>query len=699
MQEPLSALETAACLWEAVLSLRDRPVSHPDAIELALQIRSSFEAIGTSVLRMTVIGWAPAVEQAWGKVADDYALSFDWDFVPAWIDAHIDWSEPGNPVIRSKAVREPNDPGGHGVEEANGGGDDEVAIMPEAPMPFPTTIHTSVSPSLITRIGRFHNGGPLDVLGELLQNGRRAGATRIDIGLRETDRGPVLHVHDDGCGIADPAKFLALGDSGWDEHIARSEDPAGMGVFSLAGRHVTVRSYSAELDAAWQVTITPDAWETGKPLDVIPSTLEKGTDLEISLPENWANGIEQAVKDAARFLPVPVWFNEKRLPQESFLREASRIETWNGCRIGIFADTSHLPRALVRINFHGLTVPCQLPHIHDADGGRGWYAKVDIDDFPDLELVLPARKEVVLGTALDALREACEAAIFRTIAREGHHRLAYAHWLRANELGVYLPEAAPWLPAWTPRTAETGNVLTVDRIAGEPMILMPSDEAHIEQCVGRAISCNRLLGATPVDPVAEFAGYGWYDRLPRVLGWSFRIERGESDPIDYAAGSQLPPELVTGRVDAIIVELAIQTDHVCDDPPEILGVPADLLIVPADYSADLDEAVILLANDCTIEPGELASMLGAACFFASEDCEADSYHTQQATFDMNARFAANMLLLGEDTAIIERVREAVREHVSWLIPKNRAIAVRAIDYRVEAAFADDDEMSAPSAAE
>lgn len=88
-------------------------------------------------------------------------------------------------------------------------------------MPFPTSIHTSVSPSLITRIGRFHNGGPLDVLSEILQNGRRAGATRIDIALQETDRGPVLHIHDDGCGIADPSKFLALGDSGWDERIAR----------------------------------------------------------------------------------------------------------------------------------------------------------------------------------------------------------------------------------------------------------------------------------------------------------------------------------------------------------------------------------------------------------------------------------------------------------------------------------------------
>jgi hypothetical protein len=172
-------------------------------------------------------------------------------------------------------------------------------------MTFPTMIHTAVSQSLLTRIGRFHNGGALDMLLETIQNGRRAGATRIDIALDTTDRGPVLRIRDDGHGIADPAKFLTLGDSGWDERIARSEDPAGMGVFSLAGRHVTVHSHAAELGAAWQTNITPDAWESGKLLDVIPSTLDKGTELHVDLPEAWKQQLELAVKDAARFCPKP----------------------------------------------------------------------------------------------------------------------------------------------------------------------------------------------------------------------------------------------------------------------------------------------------------------------------------------------------------------------------------------------------------
>lgn len=679
--DPASARETAACLWEAVLGLRDHPLTDPDALERALQIRACFEARGTATMRMTVVGWTDAVDAAWTNVVDDYAMAFDWDFVPDWIIANIDWTDPGAPQIRSAILGEEKE------EVGCGGG---AASKPEFSMTFPSTINTTVGQSLLTKIGRFFNGSVFDALTEAIQNSRRASATRIDIDRIETDRGPVLRIRDDGCGIADPAKFLMLGDSGWNADIARSEDPAGMGVFSLAGRHVTVRSHAAERGAAWQVSIPPDAWESGKLLDLIPSSLAKGTEIEIDLPQSWANALEQAVRDTARFCPLPIRFGGNRQPHENFLREATRVEEWNGCRIGIFADTCHLPRELVRVNFHGLTVPCRLPHIHDADGGRGWYAKVDIVDAPHLQLVLPARKEMVQNGALDDLRKTCEAAIFRTVAREGHHRLSHAQWLRAKTLGVSLPDAAPWLSAWTPRTAETGALLG-DRVAGEPMILMPADEAHIEQCVGRALASGRLLGATPVHPVDEFTGYSWYDALPRVLGSSLRTEWGEGGVFDYAADGQVPPGLVSGRVDAIAVEFAVQTTNDPEPPAEILALPADVLIAPGDCWTDLEEVTILLSTDCAITPGELASLLACACFFPSEDCEADSYHTQQAVFDMQSRFAANMLLLGEDAAIIERIREAMREHVSWLIPKDRAITMRASDYRVEAAFADNDD--------
>jgi hypothetical protein len=94
-----SSLETAACLWETVLALRDRPVTDPDSIGLALCIAKSFEALGTAALRLTVVGWTDAVQTAWRDVENDYPLCFDWDFVPAWIIDHVDWSEPHHPRL------------------------------------------------------------------------------------------------------------------------------------------------------------------------------------------------------------------------------------------------------------------------------------------------------------------------------------------------------------------------------------------------------------------------------------------------------------------------------------------------------------------------------------------------------------------------------------------------------------------------
>lgn len=106
---PTDSLETAACLWEAVLTLRDHPSSDPDAIALALAIRETCNAAGTADLRLTVVGWTSAVEAAWSVVADSYDLCFDWDFVPGWIVDHIDWSDPTHPTIKPEPVLEDPD--------------------------------------------------------------------------------------------------------------------------------------------------------------------------------------------------------------------------------------------------------------------------------------------------------------------------------------------------------------------------------------------------------------------------------------------------------------------------------------------------------------------------------------------------------------------------------------------------------------
>lgn len=91
MKEVFSAesLETAACLWEAVLDLLNGGAGQKGLRHQANRIR---EQMGTSALRVTVLRWVELIDAEWAKVKDEYDQPFDWEFVPEWIATNIDWS-------------------------------------------------------------------------------------------------------------------------------------------------------------------------------------------------------------------------------------------------------------------------------------------------------------------------------------------------------------------------------------------------------------------------------------------------------------------------------------------------------------------------------------------------------------------------------------------------------------------------------
>ena len=522
-------------------------------------------------------------------------------------------------------------------------------------MTYPATIRTSVGQSIIGKVGRLFNGTATDVLNELLQNARRAGAKRVDIDRISTERGMVLRVRDDGRGIADPAKLLALGDSGWDDRIVASEDPAGMGVFSLAGRHVTVRSRPAGSAVGWQVTIPPQAWENAEPLDLAEAAIESGTEIEIDLPAEWTPHLDGTVQKVSAYYPVPVWFDGNAQIRRDFLSDVIFVEEWKGCRIGVFRNNSILRND--RINFHGLVVPCDLPSVSEVGHRAIWQVRVEIIDAPDIQLVLPARKEVIDNSALGELKEACTKAIFRAIARQGHHRLPFKNWRLAQQLGVCLPEASPWLDEWKSQPADTDAAVEGERIAGEPMILLPGNSPDMEQSIGRVLARGRPLGAVPVRPLDAFVGYGWYDDLPRVTDLAFQVALN-GEVFDHHGGIELLPGRESGPIDAISLEVVVQRSAHPDANVEQLSLHADLLIALASGWGDVGEARVLFTPDCSIDASDLAWLLTDACFCPSDDCEADSYQTQRDVAETEARFIATNLLHGEDAALIERVRSA-----------------------------------------
>lgn len=541
-------------------------------------------------------------------------------------------------------------------------------------MSLPTQIQPAVGQALITKVSRLFNGTISDVLNELFQNARRAQAGRIDVDVGEYESHPALFITDDGAGIDDPASFVTLGHSGWDADIARREDPDGMGVFSLAGKRVTVRSFSKTAGRGWTVTIPEDGWEGNKPLIVGTSAIRRGTQIIIAMPDAWLSALDVQVHAAAKHFPLPIRYHGAVLPREDFLGGAYRIEEWNGCRIGIFRSRDLETVDTPRINFHGVKVPCRMPTVTEIDASYKWSVRIDIVDAPSLQLVLPARKEMVQNDELEALRTTAISAIYRTIAAESSHRLSFRDWQRAAQIGIELPEASVWLHAWRPCTAEYPHGEQGERVASGPMIILPGHDPDIEQCAAPALT-EEELGFRPVSAEDGFSGYQWYDGLPRIPCLSFSIEI-DGRRIGYSDKDSIPSDLQSGQATAIKLDVPVVRSAEYDEPVALLSFPLDMLVC-GNGGGGLDEARIFVRDGAAVTPFALSQLMKDCCFCYDEDHDCDSWDTQHRRFERDALDMANNLLLGAEEAVLEQIRSRFQDEVQWLIPKGQSITLTA----------------------
>lgn len=230
-----------------------------------------------------------------------------------------------------------------------------VVLTRSKPMELPATIRTSVSQQAITKVTRLFNGTLADVLNELLQNARRAGATAVHLETLDLAGRSTLCIRDDGHGIADPRSALTLGLSGWDQAVRNREDPAGMGVFSLAGHRVEIRSRAPAASAGWRVVVPADAWQGNAELPIERFEMDHGTELLIELSERWETELESAASACARHFPLPVKLNRRELARAAFLDGAQRVEHHQGCAIGVYRSRE-VPLGSPTVNFHGVAV-------------------------------------------------------------------------------------------------------------------------------------------------------------------------------------------------------------------------------------------------------------------------------------------------------------------------------------------------------
>jgi hypothetical protein len=169
------------------------------------------------------------------------------------------------------------------------------------------TVRVAVNEANLVRNLKFAFSNYSTFLAELIQNSRRAGATKVEITLE----GKTLTVSDDGNGIENFQSLLTIGDSSWDHQTRSLENPFGMGFTSalFACNHLTVESRGQKISGATQTLLARED------MAITDSSVQTGTTLTLTDLTFDESRVEGALKEIASGYAIPILFNGVKIPR------------------------------------------------------------------------------------------------------------------------------------------------------------------------------------------------------------------------------------------------------------------------------------------------------------------------------------------------------------------------------------------------
>lgn len=243
-----------------------------------------------------------------------------------------------------------------------------------------------------------HAFTPHSMLGELLQNARRAGARNIQIDADDDS----ITVTDDGSGIADLQSLIHIAESGWDEDLQRRENAFGMGILSTLyfSERLFVHSGELAFDARTADIIA------GEAIEVLAHEPRTGTQIRLyavktdQMAFDLRNWVQRHLVSLCEAFPVPVSFNGTEIPRPL----ADPSLAWRNTTVG---------RVLIDIGASHLDWRCFLQGLPIGDQGwpRGKHIVLLRDDMiarlPDRQRLLDeeAEKLRIQGAINIAMRE------------------------------------------------------------------------------------------------------------------------------------------------------------------------------------------------------------------------------------------------------------------------------------------------------
>ena len=500
-------------------------------------------------------------------------------------------------------------------------------------MSLPETIIARVDANAISAASRFFDATLRDILTELLQNARRAGATEIEI----TEDRERISVFDDGPGIPDPQVLFDFGRSQWTNDIEAIEDSAGMGFFALASRGALIASHGVE-GRGWSVNLCPNDFHGRKPVAVTAVTGEPGT--AITFPRRASDEpLTRILQDITRHYPLPVRFvsqsgDVSHFSGTDFLQDCDYVADMSYGRIGITSQRIHKT-----INLHGHTIATPLPSRTALDGTR-YSAKLDLTDTRRLRLVLPARKEVVKDDAFDRIQVDLTRIIYEYIATLEAHTLKTEDVLEAQSLAVKVGWSVARLRPWSANTHSTCYAAHGCVDIPEGAVVVPDMEVADEQFLRFSdYPTENLFEARD-----ELRGTPWYDALTRIESIECRLTLGDErytidslcGPCPYGISRDPKAARAAAERDELLERFkdadGIEAIVTISDDTTLTATSRAALYVPDGCSAEEVLVIAVKSTERPVQPAELEDYFYQTTFQPSDDCGADSFETQDYYF-------------------------------------------------------------------
>lgn len=181
-------------------------------------------------------------------------------------------------------------------------------------------------PRLIDSMGKAFTDSHTVVF-ELIQNAERSGATEIHI----THAPGMLQVVDNGHGIRNPEKLLALAESDWSPAIMAERSPYGLGFMAALFAADRIRVHSLD----FQFEATTEELLALKPVEVKPAPLRfDGTQVLLGGTRFDEGRLRSELQHRLVGFPIPVFFHGKELQRPAALSAPAR-EGWRKTPVGM----------------------------------------------------------------------------------------------------------------------------------------------------------------------------------------------------------------------------------------------------------------------------------------------------------------------------------------------------------------------------